>query len=145
MHRATSTALATSALVLGTAVGAGAAPPGREVFTLECDDGVSYEVAVHGNGLFTPGRLLEGRGAIIPASIGDFTFSALLPDETIITGEEPGYDLKGRGNVDARNPRVVLTCEFSADFTLTEAEDGFPAGTVLSVSGTVTGFRAGRG
>lgn len=132
----------TAALVVGGATAATAAPPERETIPLVCDNGMSYDVEVNGNGSFTPGRIVGSTGVLIPTAFGDFAFRAVLPDGTVVEDSDPSVEAKGGGNV-ARSPRPTVTCTFSATETLTEDEEGFPAGTVVTFSGSVTGFLTG--
>lgn len=138
-------ALAAALISVGTAP-ALAAQPERETFELECSNGETFEVVVNGNGEFTPGRLVGSTRVLIPTAFDDFSFQAVLPNGTVTGGAEPG-SAKGGGNAAKGNPRPRLTCTFGDSFTVT-AEDadefGFPAGTVITFSGEVTGFLTGR-
>ena len=91
-------------------------------------------------------RIVDDTGLILPTSFGDFVFTAVLPNGTVIEGSEPGGEQKGGGNVERRSPRPTVTCTFAASFTLPEddPEFGLPAGTVVTFSGQVTGFLTGR-
>lgn len=146
MRRAIVMPILAAGLLAGSASPATAAPPERETFTLKCDDGRVVEVEVNGNGAFTPGRIVDDTGLILPTSFGDFVFTAVLPNGTVIEGSEPGGEQKGGGNVERRSPRPTVTCTFAASFTLPEddPEFGLPAGTVVTFSGQVTGFLTGR-
>lgn len=144
MRRAITLACTTAAIVVGGAATAAAAPPEQEVVPLVCDDGNTYEAVVSGNGQFTPARLLGSTGVAIPTGFSDLTFRAVLPGGAVIEETDPG-SAKGGGNVSARNPRVSITCTFEVTETLAVEEDGLPAGTVITISGTVTGFLTGRG
>lgn len=98
-----------------------------------------------GNGDFTPARIVGSRQMLIPVSFGDFNFMAVLPDGTVFQDGEPGI-AKGGGAVEAHINKTLTTCTINETFTL-EADDpefGFPAGTVLTFSGTVTVIIAGR-
>ena len=123
-----------------------AAPPEREVIPLVCDNGQSYDVVVSGNGSFTPGRIVGSTGVLVPIAFGDFAFHAELPDGTEIHESSDDVDLKGKGNVQQRNPRATVNCTFSQTFELPEydAEFDLPAGTIVTFSGSVTGFLTGR-
>jgi hypothetical protein len=144
MRRAITIAGTTAAIVVGGAATAAAAPPEQEVIPLVCDDGNTYEAVVNGNGDFTPARLLESTRVAIPTGFSDQLFRAVLPNGDVI--EESGTDsAKGGGNVSAHNPRVSITCTFALTDTLEVEEDGLLPGTVVTFSGTVTGFLTGRG
>ena len=135
---------ATAALVVSGAATATAAPPEREVIPLECDEGNSYEVVVNGNGAWTPARAWASTRVLVPVPFGEVTFTAVLPDGTVIEDSEPP-SFKGGGEVAANNPRPTVTCTFEFSETLTEDDEDLPAGTVITISGEVTGFLTGRG
>lgn len=146
MRKDTVIAVLAGALVLSGASAAVAAPPEGEVISLECDNGQSYDVVVNGRGEFTPGHIVGSNQVIVPISFGDFVFRAEDPQgNLIVEGSEPDSS-KGGGNVEARNPRETITCTFGETFTLEEAdpEFGLPAGTVVTFSGSVTGYLTGR-
>ena len=146
MRRAIIVPAITAALIAWGAPLATAAPPEQETFELVCDGGQTFEVVVNGNGAFTPARVLGSNQVLIPISFGDFTFTAVLPDGTVIEDSEPGGEAKGGGNVAQRNPRPTVTCTFEDSFVLEEddPEFGLPAGTVVTFGGDVTGFLTGR-
>jgi hypothetical protein len=144
MRRWITVTCVTAAIVVGSAATAMAAPPEQDAIPLVCDDGNTYEVVVNGNGAFTPGRLLGSTGVLVPTAFGETTFRAVLPGGEVIEETDPG-SAKGGGNVSAHNPRETVTCTFELTDTLEEEEDGLPAGTVITISGTVTGFLTGRG
>jgi hypothetical protein len=131
--------------VVGGSAPLAAAAPVQETVPLVCDNGDTFDVAVNGNGEFTPGRIVGDTAVLVPTSFGEFHFTAVLPDGTVAFDEtEPGTT-KGGGNVEARSPLGLVTCSFEESETLTEddPESGLPAGTVLTFSSTVTGFIAG--
>ena len=138
MRKAMVVPAVTAALVLAGAPTAAAAPPERQTFELHCSNRETYTVEVNGNGSFTPGRVVGSTLVVIPVAFGDFLFRAELPDGTVIEDSEAGLvDRKGNGNVLERNPRETTACTFGETLVLEEAEDGFPAGTVLTFMGTV--------
>ncbi|MFZ5869607.1 MAG: hypothetical protein ACOYXW_03610 [Actinomycetota bacterium] len=145
MRRKTVIAVLAGALVLSGASAATAAPPEREVIPLVCDNGETLDVVVNGMGEFTPGRVVGSNQVLVPISFGDFTFTAVPPGGGPVTDTFPGSS-KGGGNVEARNPRETITCTFEETFTLEEddPELGLPAGTVVTFSGSVTGYLTGR-
>ena len=75
---------AVAALVLG-ATPALAAPPKRQTFELVCNNGQALVTEVHGNGAFTPGRLVGSPRVLTPFSSGDSAFQAELPADTVIS------------------------------------------------------------
>lgn len=144
MRRLSMTVAATAAAVLLGASAASAAPD-HQVVDLECDDGGVYEALVHGNGAFTPARLVGG-GVLVPVSLGDFEFEAVLPDGTVVTDSAPGVvDEKGKGAVAEHSPRPMVTCTFEASYVLEEADGELPAGTAVTFSGVATALLTGRG
>lgn len=124
--------------VAALAAPAGAAPQ-KEQIPLTCSDGSRFVVEVNGNGEFTPGLIVGSNGVLVPISFGTFTFTAELPDGTVITDSEPG-SAKGKGNVARRNPGRTVTCAFSQSFVNDGSDPELPVGTVLTFSGSVTGF-----
>jgi hypothetical protein len=134
----------TGALILTGTTPAVAAQPERETVELDCNSGETFEVVVNGNGDFSPGRVVGSTRVLIPIEFGDFTFTAVLPDGTVISESEPGA-LKGGGNV-AGHHSPTVTCTFQDSFTLVEPDPefgGLPAGTIVTFGGTVTGFLTG--
>jgi hypothetical protein len=123
-----------------------AAPPEQETIPLVCDNGESFDVTVSGAGSFTPGRIVDGHGVLVPIEFGDFMFRAVLPDGSVIEQSLEDADLKGGGNVANHNPRETLTCTFAETFTLPEYDPEFdlPAGTVVTFGGSVSGYLVGR-
>jgi len=142
MRRAITVTCAAAALVVAGAATASAAPPGQEVIPLDCGTAGTFDIVTNGNGEFTPGRLVDSTQVIVPTAFGEITFTAVPPGgEPVVMTTDPTE--KGGGNVGPRN-RPSVTCTFDATQTLAEAQDGFPAGTVITISGEVTGFLTGR-
>ncbi len=142
MRRMIIVACSTAAIVSGGATAATGSPPAPEVVDLTCSNGESYTVEVRGNGGFTPGHVVGSTGVLIPVAFGPFELTAELPDGTIIEQEDPLIERKGKGEAYGRQ-RQTVTCTYSDTETLTEEVDGFPAGTVITFSGTVTGLVRG--
>jgi hypothetical protein len=96
---------------------------GALVIPATCDNGQSYQVAVNGNGEFTPGHVVGSTSVFIPEAF-NLTF------EFTPTGgpAESETDTSAKQNVHGD----VTTC--SIDFTQT-----FPEGS-FHLFGTVTGF-----
>ena len=138
-------ALAAGLLAVGAAP-ATAAPPEREIITLQCDNEETYDIVVNGNGSFTPGRIVNSTGVLVPIAFGDFTFSAVTPDNEVVVGSLDEGESKGGGNVAIHNPRPTVNCTFEQTFTLVEDDEefGLPAGTVVTFGGSVTGYLTGR-
>jgi hypothetical protein len=112
--------------VLALAPGAMADPVNAKnalVIPASCDNGQSYQVAVNGNGEFTPGHVIGTSSVFIPEQF-NITF-----EFTPTGGEaESETDTAAKHNVHGD----VTTC--SIDFTQT-----FPEGS-FHLFGTVTGF-----
>ncbi|MGY1913927.1 hypothetical protein [Blastococcus sp. SYSU DS0973] len=142
MRRSITLACATTAIVVGGATAATAAPPSPEVLELECSNGQTYTVEVRGNGAFTPGHIIGSTGVLIPTAFGPFTFTAQPPGGDPITVTDPTIETKGNGNAHGRE-RQTVTCTFSGTETLLEEAEGFSAGTVVNFTGTVTAFIPG--
>jgi hypothetical protein len=140
MRRAVMVSAVTAALVVGGAPLAAAAPPERETIPLVCDDGETYEVVVSGGGAFTPGRVVGTNQVLVPIAFGETVGTA--PDGTVVFTDPP--IAKGGGNVQARNPRETVECDFTTSFVLPEPVGDVPAGTLITVTGSVTGFFTGR-
>jgi hypothetical protein len=144
MRRAITVTCAAAALVVAGAATASAAPPGQEEIPLDCGAAGTFDIVTNGNGEFTPGRLVGSTQVIVPTAFGDFTLSA---DGTVVA-TEPGSE-KGGGNVAGNNRHPTVTCTFSLSDTLLEEQEVapgvvLPAGTVVTFSGSVTGFLTGR-
>ncbi len=139
MRRAVMVSAVTAALVAGGAPLAAAAPPEQEPITLLCDDGETYDVVVSGGGAFTPGRVVGTNQVLVPIAFGEIVGTA--PDGTVLFADEP--IAKGGGNIQDRNPRETVECTFTDSFVLPEPVDGVPAGTEITVTGSVTGFFTG--
>ena len=132
---ATAAALATAGITAGPA----AAAPQKEVIPLDCGADGSYQVAVNGNGDFTPGNDTGSTTVVVPIAFENQRFVATAPDGTVLADEtDPGRMAKG--SVADRNPRTQVHCTFTLTFVLEQAEDGFPAGTSLSITGDVIGY-----
>jgi hypothetical protein len=133
--------IVTAALIGGATAGAApaVAQSNAEIIPLTCDNGQTYDVAVNGNGEFTPGRIVDSTGVLIPVSFGESTFTATLPDGTVLSDTEPG-SAKGGGNVGAHNPASTVNCTFSETFVNNGEIADLPVGTVLTFSGSVTVF-----
>jgi hypothetical protein len=93
------------------------------VIPASCDNGQSYQIAVNGNGEFTPGHIVGSTSILVPEAF-NITF------EFTPTGGAPESetDTSAKHNVHGN----VTTC--SIDFTQT-----FPEGS-FHIFGTVTGF-----
>ena len=61
--------------------------PVQETVALVCDNGDTFDVAVNGNGEFTPGRIVGDTGVLVPTSFGEFHITAVLPYCTVAFDE----------------------------------------------------------
>lgn len=124
---------ALSAVVAGPA---GADPKSDETIPVECDNGQSYEVVVNGNGHFTPAHIVGDLGTFVPVAFGEFTGTVTSSTgEVLATFTEPAV-AKGQSGKN----RDLFNCTYS----FVEVSDGsdpeFPAGSVFTGGGSVTGF-----
>jgi hypothetical protein len=138
---------ATAALVVGGAATASAAP--GQTVRLDCGAAGTFPVVINGNGEFTPGRRVDSTQVLIPTAFGETQFQAVLPDGGVVGPFSELGSSKGGGHTGGNNPHSVVTCTFSVRQTLAEDEVDpggmvLPAGTVVTFSGSVTGFLTGR-
>jgi len=131
-HRSTQGLLAfgvASTLLMGTA---GADPKGN-VFPITCDNGQSYDVAVNGNGEFSPAHDTASNATLVPVSFGPFTGTVRDLDGNVVESfTEPGAS-KGQS---AKGLKNAVTCSFSFTEVSDGSDPGFPAGYTFSGSGT---------
>jgi hypothetical protein len=103
-----------------------------ELVDLTCTNGAVYSIVANGNGLFSPGHILEAEGHnLIPVTfhfVGVNENGDVLFDETIA---KPGQMAGLTGD--------LVECSF------TETETDPDTGEVLTITGTVTLFVAPRG
>lgn len=133
----------TAALLAFGAPAASAEGPNWETFEVECQ-GEPITISLNpGQGGFTPGFRVDSTAVYIPVAFGAGTATAVLPDGTTMSESWPS-EAKGGGNVANRSPRPMQTCTFANTVTLTEEEDGMPAGTVLTFSGSVIMMQTGK-
>lgn len=124
-------ALGLSVLLAGTGVSvANAGPdnsPQAEIFELDCEEIGLIEVAVTGNGAFSPGHIAGSNALLIPVSIeitGTFTPDVGDPEvfeETSERNAPPDADL--------------ITCTFE--------QSGAEEGGTFEIQGTVVGYVVG--
>jgi hypothetical protein len=138
------TAMLSTTLLLAGAAGAAAAPPDTEPIFMHCSDGGHYEIWVNGSGMFTPGNIVGSTSMIVPVWFGDNMLTVTPPGEAPIEMPLEDDAAKGNGHPMHRVNREMVTCTYSETFTLTESEEGFPAGSVVTFSGAVMGFLTGR-
>ena len=120
------TAAVAAAGALALVQGAGADPTNAKsalIVDLTCDNGQSYQVAVNGDGEFTPAHVIGSSSVFIPQAF-NLTFSFTPPGGPT----ESETDTSSKRNVHGN----LTTC--SIDFTQETPEGTF------SLSGTATGF-----
>ena len=114
-----------------TMVGAGGvalADPGGQPFPVVCDNGVTYQVVVAGNGQFTPAHDVATTTVLVPTAFGEITVTVTDPDGNVTTETDPAVN-KGS----ASRPRATTT---TCTFHIEDSQDGFS----VVVDGSVTGF-----
>ena len=78
------TALVAGIIAMGAFAPGAAADPKGDIIPLTCDDGQTVEVAVNGNGDFTPGHLVGGTAVYVLQSFdATFTFTLYIAGHTI--------------------------------------------------------------
>lgn len=120
-------AVAAGMTVLG-AGGIAAADPKGELITVACDNGVTYEIAVAGNGQFTPGHDVASTSMLVPTAFGEITITATDPEGNVTTETIPPVS-KGSSS---KSRATTVSCTFHEE----GSEDGF----TFVVDGSVTGF-----
>ena len=131
MIRRTLVSLAAAAVVSGALVmTASAAKPERETVSLDCGaDGVMTASVNQGNGQWTPAKLLNGGGTIIPVAFTDQHATFTDSDGNTFNEDAPDVFKNAPPN------KHLMTCSFTLDF---EEEGGSG-----SFSGVVTAWIAG--
>lgn len=136
--------LATTALTLGLlgqmAMSGGSAfadPKSGELIPLTCG-GTTYQVAVNGNGEFTPAHDTSSNRVFIPHAFGPITGSLYDTNNVLVDSFNEPASTQGSGK--QKN-------DFSCTFSFSEVSDGSdpdgpPAGFRFVVSGSVTGHIA---
>jgi hypothetical protein len=131
MFRRSLIAVGAAAAIMGAlAMTASAAKPERETVNLDCGaDGVMTASVVPGDGQWTPAKLLNGGGTIIPVAFTDQHATFTDNDGNTFNEDAPDVFKNAPPNKD------LMTCSFTLDF---EEEGG--SGTF---SGVVTAWIAG--
>jgi hypothetical protein len=119
---------------LASASAAWADPPG-ELVPLVCDNGITYEVAVNGNGAFTPGHDLASTAILVPTAFGEFHGTLTDGDGNLIDEFVDPAVVKGSSGSHGRATTTSCT------FTITESfEDPELGQLTFTGEGSVTGF-----
>jgi len=124
-----------AALAAGTAAAAPVNAPNAQTVALDCGEAGTFEVVVNGDGAWSPGHDLNSNAILIPVAFGAETTTVRDAEGNVIDESTRPAMTKGQGKARAshRNP---IACTYTLSFT----EDG----TTITVSGSVTGFIAGR-
>lgn len=106
-----------------------------EVLPINCE-GTEYQVALNGNGEFTPGHDLNGTRVFIPVAFGVVTGVVTDADGIIIDTFTEEAVTKGAGSAKKDG---LTECSFTFSFTNTGSteQDGVPPGATVTGSGTV--------
>jgi hypothetical protein len=128
----------TLGLSLGLA-GPAAADPKGEVITLDCG-GTSYDVAISGNGAFSPGHDTAGTSMLIPVSFGEFTGTVTDEEGNVVDSFVDPPASKGPGAA----AQAEVDCTFTITETFEEPELG-PGLFTFTGTGSVQGFITPRG
>ena len=108
--------------------GVAAADPMGEAFPVVCDNGVTYQVVVAGNGQFTPAHDVASNSLLVPTAFGEITVTATDPEGNVTTETTPPVS-KG-----SASPPLATTTRCT--FHVEGSEDGF----TFVAEGSVTGF-----
>lgn len=127
----------TCALTAGLAGPVAADPVGAkngEILPLNCG-GTIYDIALNGNGEFTPGHDVDSNTVLIPVAFGTFTFVVRDAAGVILATETEDGATKGQ----SAKKGGFTTCTFTFSFTNTSTttQDGVPPGGTVSGTGTV--------
>jgi hypothetical protein len=125
--------LTTAAAILIGANVANADPKG-EVIPLACDNGLAINVAVSGNGSWTPGHDKDSTAMLTPVSFGEFTGTITDKKGNVV---ETFTDPPAARGQSTKAPRNYITCTFTFSYTFEDPELGL---LTIEGSGSVTGF-----
>ena len=115
--------------------GAASADPKGEVVPLVCDNGVTYQVAVNGNGEFSPGHDLASTAVLIPTAFGEFHGTVTDSAGNVVDEFTDPAMIKGNAG---NHPRATTT---TCTFTVTDTFDDPELGTLtFTGNGSVTAF-----
>jgi hypothetical protein len=119
---------------LGTAGTASADPKGTP-FPIVCDNGVTYEVTVNGNGAFTPAHDSASTSVLVPTAFGAIHGVITDSDGNVIDQFTDPPAAKGNSG---KHARATMT---SCTFTITDSFEDPQLGLLTAtVEGSVTGF-----
>jgi hypothetical protein len=128
-------AAVSAALAAGAAAAAPVNAPNAQTVALDCGEAGTFQVVVNGDGAWSPGHDLSSNAILIPVSFGETTGTVRDAAGNVVDEFTDPAMTKGQGKARAshRNP---IDCTYTLSF----AEDG----NTITVSGSVTGFIAGR-
>jgi hypothetical protein len=115
--------------------GAASADPKGEVVPLVCDNGSTYEVAVMGNGPFTPGHDLASTSVLVPTAFGEFHGTVTDSAGNVVDEFTDPAMTKGSSGDQAR--ATTTSCTFTVTDTFEDPELGL---LTFTGTGSVTGF-----
>jgi hypothetical protein len=124
------------AATLGTAGVASADPSKGDVgVPVVCDNGITYAVAVNGNGNFTPAHDMASTTVLVPTSFGEFHGTITDSDGNVIDSFTDPPMTKGNSGAHAR--ATTTSCVY----TITNTFEDPDLGTLtFTGGGVVTGF-----
>lgn len=115
--------------------GAASADPQGEPISLECDNGISYQVTVNGNGAFTPGHDLASTSVLVPTFFGELHGTVTDSSGNVIEEFVDPPMVKGNSG---GHPRATTTsCTFTINQSFEEPDLGL---LFFSGQGSLTGF-----
>ena len=115
--------------------GAASADPKDEPISLVCDNGVSYQVTVNGNGAFTPGHDLASTSVLVPTAFGELHGIVTDSSGNVIEDFVDPPMIKGSSGNQAR--ATTTSCTFIINETFEEPELGQ---LFFTGEGSLTGF-----
>lgn len=128
-------AAVSAALTAATAAAAPVNAPSAQTVALDCGEAGTFQVVVNGNGAWSPGHDLNSNAILIPVAFGETTGTVRDAEGNVVDEFTEPATTKGQGKARARH-RNPIECTYTLSFT----EDG----NTITVSGSVTGFIAGR-
>ena len=135
MHKTAATSIAALGVAVLVALPAAAhADPQGESFPVACDNGVTYDVVLNGNGAFTPAHDLDSNTLLLPTSFGEFM--GVITDEGGAVIDEFTDPAIAKGS--SEHTRATSA---SCTYTIVEVFEVPELGTLtFTGTGTVDGF-----
>ena len=135
--RTRSALLVTGLVVAGSlgAAGTASADPKGMPFPVVCDNGVTYQVTVNGNGAFTPAHDIASTSILVPTAFGETHGVITDSNGNVIDQFTDPPVVKGNSGNQARATMASCT------FTITDSFEDPQLGVLtVTVEGSVTGF-----